>query len=233
MRRSITREQQQYLKDLGLYHGSIDGLWGRLSETAVMAFQEMNGLTADGIIGPNTRRAMSEHLDNEWRDKIEKPASKNHWPKESTASLIEFYGQPGSSRVKLKLPYQMRLSWDKGVIINSMSCHEKVAPSLKRIFNDIKKNYSMDEIRKHGFDLYGGCYVVRKIRGGSRWSTHSWGCAIDLDPARNGLRTKWKDAYFSRPECAKFVEAFEKEGWYSLGKNRNYDAMHWQAAYRN
>lgn len=40
-----------------VYHGAkidIDGAFGPVTETAVKSFQKANGLTADGIVGPNT-----------------------------------------------------------------------------------------------------------------------------------------------------------------------------------
>ena len=70
------------------------------------------------------------------------------------------------------------------------------------------------------------------MRGGDRWSTHSWGIAIDIDPARNSLRTPWKESYLGKPECRDFVEAFKSVGAYSLGLEKNYDPMHFQFAWR-
>ena len=126
----------------------------------------------------------------------------------------------------------MVLAWDTDYTITKITCHKKVADSLYNILDNVAAIYSPDEIIEHGFNKFGGCLNVRRIRGGRRWSTHAWGIAIDIDPARNGLRTPWNSAYLSRPECEDFVNAFRKEGWYSLGYERNYDAMHFQAAYR-
>ena len=45
---------QQELKDRGLYSGEVDGIFGSATESAVKRFQTQQGLTADGIAGPQT-----------------------------------------------------------------------------------------------------------------------------------------------------------------------------------
>jgi N-acetylmuramoyl-L-alanine amidase len=52
------REVQKRLKDWGYYTGSMDGIFGSATEKAVVYFQKKNGLTADGVIGPATLRAI-------------------------------------------------------------------------------------------------------------------------------------------------------------------------------
>jgi peptidoglycan hydrolase-like protein with peptidoglycan-binding domain len=51
------RTLQQALVDLG-YEIDVDGDFGRGTEAAVIAFQEANGLDADGVVGPNTWAAL-------------------------------------------------------------------------------------------------------------------------------------------------------------------------------
>ncbi len=45
---------QQKLKDLGYYKGSVDGIFGQNTQSAVKSFQRNVGLTADGIVGQAT-----------------------------------------------------------------------------------------------------------------------------------------------------------------------------------
>lgn len=45
---------QQRLKKWGYYTGSIDGILGPKSVSAIKKFQKNNGLTVDGIVGPKT-----------------------------------------------------------------------------------------------------------------------------------------------------------------------------------
>ena len=48
------RSIQKKLKELGLYKGSIDGIYGTQTQSAVRAFQRNCGITVDGIAGPKT-----------------------------------------------------------------------------------------------------------------------------------------------------------------------------------
>ena len=49
---------QTKLKNWGYYSGSVDGVYGWQTESAVKSFQKKNGLTADGIAGTKTLNAM-------------------------------------------------------------------------------------------------------------------------------------------------------------------------------
>jgi len=52
------REIQIALKSKGYYTGSIDGIFGTQTKKAVVAFQTDKGLTADGIAGKKTLKAL-------------------------------------------------------------------------------------------------------------------------------------------------------------------------------
>ena len=49
---------QKKLKNLGYYNGDTDGVYGTGTKNAVVRFQRDRGLTADGIVGANTLRAL-------------------------------------------------------------------------------------------------------------------------------------------------------------------------------
>ena len=52
------KEVQRRLKQWGYYKGSVDGVFGEGTKKAVIAFQKKNGLTADGVVGKSTYKAL-------------------------------------------------------------------------------------------------------------------------------------------------------------------------------
>lgn len=148
----------------------------------------------------------------------------------STSEIIKKYGNPGdeSQFVKIVLPYPMIIAWDKRYSIGELTCHKLVAGNLVTIFETILKDYGLAKIKTLGINLYGGCYNFRRMRGGNDWSRHSWAIAIDLDPERNLLKETAKTARFARPEYKRMIDIFYENNFISLGREKNYDWMHFQ-----
>ena len=148
-----------------------------------------------------------------------------------TNEIIDKYGKPnqnGTYLVSIKLPYPMRLAWDKNAKVNTMRCHKLVAQNFTNVFNDLLAHYGLAKIQELGIDLFGGCFAFRSMRGGSDYSRHSWGIAIDLDPERNQLKTPYLKSNFYKKEYSELHRIFEKNGFVNLGKEKGYDAMHWE-----
>lgn len=55
---AVVTQIQTKLKSWGYYTGSVDGVYGSVTERAVRAFQQKNGLTVDGKAGDQTLAAM-------------------------------------------------------------------------------------------------------------------------------------------------------------------------------
>ncbi len=200
---------------------------------------KVNGLydrALDGFYGPVTQFAVDNYWTNsrnsgDWRDKIHpqtKP-SKNSWPRNIPGELKAFYGEMGKNLVTVELPYHF-IYEDGMKAVSKISCHKLVAPSLERVLSSVLKVYGMKEIERLQLDLYAGCLSSppRLMRGGTQYSTHSWGISLDFMSAKNQLRWKEGQATLARPEYVPFWECWELEGWTSLGRRYNYDWMHVQ-----
>lgn len=150
----------------------------------------------------------------------------------TTQQALKKYGTPNETGagylVTLNLPYPMRIAWDTDSTVSRMRCHKDVAAKFEAVFRDILAHYGVDKIKELGIDLFGGCFNYRKMRGGSAWSKHAWGIAIDLDPARNTLKETSRTARFARPEYKPMIDIFYKHGFISLGREKNYDWMHFE-----
>ena len=148
-----------------------------------------------------------------------------------TNEIIKKYGKPnqqGSYLTTITLPYPMRLAWDLNTSVTKMRCHKAVADDFTKVFNDLLSHYGYEKIKELGIDLFGGCFNFRQMRGGSDYSRHSWGIAIDLDPARNKLKETSRTARFARPEYKPMIDIFYKHGFINLGVEKNYDWMHFE-----
>lgn len=160
----------------------------------------------------------------------------NQWPKQSGRDA--FYGNPrgrdpskpsaaweSANLVLIQAPFKMTFD---GRPVRGVRIHKKCAESLKRVFNVIwdASGQSQAVIDRWGVSVFGGSYVYRLTRGGNSLSSHSWGCAIDLDPARNGLG----DATPNFATIPQVLKAFADEGWTWGGRWQSPDGMHWQAA---
>lgn len=221
-KRRATAYLQLLLGDMNFAPGPADGFWGQRTDAAY--------------------DLMAGNMDRNWRSDqdskvIQTPPGRviqpvrNTWPKENPAALNRFYGQACQvNTVRVEVPWTMKLAWDKSTRAKTVSIHEKNAESLRRIFAKVSETYSPKEISEYGLDLFGGSGNCRKKRGSDEMSTHAWVIAIDFDPERNRLRWDANKAFLARPELEPFWEIWEREGWTSLGREKNYDWMHVQAA---
>lgn len=214
-KRKIIGFIQLLCKEKKIEVGAIDGYWGPQTDNA---FESLEYFIKNG------------KLPSPWRDiELAEEVNPNNWPKDNEDELEGFYGEVGKNQTRIQLPYSHKLAWNKKVVINRFSCHEKVHDSLLRILTRVFEHYGIDEIKKLRLDLWGGCLNVRNKRGGSTPSVHSWGVAMDYDPEKNNLKWGRDRAAFAKPEYDMWWKFWEEEGWVSLGRQKNYDWMHVQA----
>lgn len=213
-------------KFLGLYVEDLQ--WRKI----VPIVQRKLKIDDDGIDGSETWGSILDTLVGKTckePKQIPNPESKQNWPKQNYSELVKFYGAVGANQVLLTLPYKMKLAWDLKTEVTRISCNAKVKDSLERIFKKTLAHYGLEKIKELRLDIFGGCLNVRKMRGGSAWSMHSWGIAVDLDPDNNKLKWGKDKATFAKSEYEPFWKIVEEEGWRSLGRTKNYDFMHFEA----
>ena len=217
-------------------------------ERKLIALVQFNALskgieagTLDGLIGTQTRHAFQQlvylekhhRLPELWRNDDEPTqlgkGKLNHHEFPTYANIKQVFGEPATNLKTVRVPFELRLAWDTSVKVQKITCHKKVAPSLLGVLEDLLEHYGLEQLQQLGIDLYGGCFNKRKMRGGAKLSTHSWGAAIDLHPSMNQLRWNHKKALFAKQDYQFLLSAFAAEGWVSLGVAKDYDWMHFQA----
>lgn len=196
--------------------GSLQLLWNRW----------WNPLPAEGKVVVATAKPAPPAPSRE--PKIVAPVPKTLWPRQR--DVPSFFGAVGTNQTVITCPWQMQLAWDAKVKTNRITLHQKVAPSAQRALNKIFDHYGEEGVRKLGLHRFGGSLNVRKVRGGNSWSMHSWGIAIDWDPDNNEMRTNHTKARLAKEDAVAFWDIWESEGWVSLGRERDFDWMHVQAA---
>lgn len=209
---------QLLCKDRGIDCDPVDGFWGPVTQDA---YERLVHLLDRGTLPPL------------WRDDEPSEANPHAWPRDTgnQAAMRAFYGPPGAPPItRVPVPWRMRLAWDRSQSVSHIGCHAKVAPSLGRVFQKVHAHYGDAELKRLRLDLFGGCFANRKKRGGSTWSTHAWAVALDFDPERNQLKWGRDRASLDHPDYDFWWHAWEAEGWVSLGRSRNFDWMHVQAA---
>ena len=242
---------QSFLTTEGFYTGKVDGIPGPATIAAGKALlakhridtaswpndrvliavtqlflNKVNGATLvpDGYAGRATNDAI--YIYNTVQ--LHSIPVKNLWPRQR--DVPAFFGQVGRNQVMVQCPFMMYGDYDRRIKVPHFSAHRKVAQSIERVLARTLEHYGAAQIKKLQLDIFSGCLNVRRITGGSGYSMHSWGIAIDFDAAHNQFAQTSRSAAFAKPVYAPFLDFWEAEGWVSLGRARNYDWMHVQAA---
>lgn len=200
--------------DAQLDVGPVDGLWGPRTDAAVELLLEQQSTGRPPRL---------------WRDEEPVDVNPHAWPRETDLEA-RFGPACEVPLTRVRCPWPLKLAWQPATRLSEFSCHTSVADSLAAVLDRAHAHYGEAEIRRLGLDLFGGCYNCRKKRGGSSWSTHAWGIAIDWDPGRNKLSWGRDRARLARADYLDWWRFWEEDGWLSLGRTRNFDWMHVQAA---
>ncbi len=94
-------------------------------------------------------------------------------------------------------------------LLGPFRCNRIIAPLISEAIDQIIEAGLTGEISRNDFQISGGCYNARAIRGGDKGgaiSRHTWGVAIDINPTAN----PYGGAIEMRPEI---VEIFRNLGF--------------------
>ena len=212
-----------------------DGVFGRRTHLAVVNFQRNNRLSANGIAGARTMAALdSSPVVRDPRlstpsATTSAPVSSNSKLRPNFRNIVSVYGDPEdysyARRIVPPFPLIFRDS-----AVPSIRLHERVIDSMATALSQVLGHYGLEEIEHLRIgDCYAGSMNKRRMRNGSRWSTHAWGVAIDLNARENSLHVRADRALFAKPEYRPLLDIMETNGWYNKGRHRGYDFMHFQA----
>ena len=146
------KEIQTKLKRWGYYTGQIDGIYGSQTLEAVKYFQRKNGLTADGIAGPATLKAMG--ITSSSSGTSSGSGSTNTSNTNLLARLVygEARGEPYSGQVAVA-----------AVVLNRVSDGQ-----INLTPNDTAKKAAQDAI--NGWDpSYGAIYYFNPSTATNKW----------------------------------------------------------------
>ena len=188
-----------------------------MNRNEIIALQTRVGTIPDGFWGPKSIAACKAYV------RSYMPNDKR-WPAADPASLRAFYGSPGDENnlVVIQFPYPMFYG---GKLVKSTRVHKRCAASLLRVLNAIGERYAGNREVIEEAEDYGGVFNFRSKRGGTSWSLHAWGAAIDLDADDNTFRDAWPIKADMNMDV---IVEFAKEGWKSAAVEWGYDAMHFE-----
>lgn len=104
----------------------------------------------------------------------------------------------------------------RGKPVSRIYVNKEMAPALNQAFGNI-----VDRGLQKLVNEYGGCFEIRKSRGRSELSVHSWGLAIDINPTENPLGSAGKMP-------VELVKCFTDAGFVWGGTFTRPDPMHFQ-----
>ena len=132
----------------------------------------------------------------------------------TSAQALKKYGDPTkeSSMTLWDVPKELEI----GVLPKRLYCNKDMILPLTKAFKNLISTGCVRELK-----TWDGCFNIRKKRGLASMSLHSWGIAIDVNAAWNGLNKE--------PQLSKeFVNCFTLAGFDWGGTWTRKDGMHFQ-----
>jgi hypothetical protein len=136
----------------------------------------------------------------------------------TSAQCLKKWGDPTvvTNEMKYMTVWDVPTHLEIGVIPKKLYCNKLIVAPLIQAFTNLIDRGFVKELK-----TWDGCFNVRRKRGLTSMSLHSWGIAIDVNAAWNGLN---KTPQLS----AGFVKCFTDAGFDWGGTWTRKDGMHFQ-----
>jgi len=135
----------------------------------------------------------------------------------SSKQCLAKFGEPSASNKCMTL-WDVPTELEIGIIPKRIFCNRLMVEPLKKAFKNLIDTGAVKELK-----TWDGCFNIRKKRGLSTMSLHSWGLAIDVNAFENGL--------YQTPKLSPtFAKCFTDAGFDWGGTWLRCDAMHFQLA---
>ena len=132
----------------------------------------------------------------------------------TSQQALKKYGDP--TLEKSMTVWDVPSNLEIGVIPKKLYCNKDIVGPLTLAFSNLISRGFVNELK-----TFDGCFNIRKKRGLSSMSLHSWGIAIDVNAAWNQLNMK--------PTLSSgFVKCFTDVGFDWGGNWDRLDGMHFQ-----
>ncbi len=242
------RRWQHFLLGQELLEGSVDGVFGPLTEAATKVFQRKRKLTGDGMVGPQTlAAALQTGLDLGFTDPLggtsgpDWPAPPAFKPLISNLERGQIFGTfkftpvPGGDAIRILGDWEARnvvivtvpqlIGLEGAPKTGRIRVHRLVAPQVQALF-------AAWEAAKLGNRIltWAGSFVPRFVRGSrTTLSNHAWGTAFDINVAWNARGTV-PALRGEKGSVRELVAMANEHGFYWGGHFSRRDGMHFEVA---
>jgi hypothetical protein len=135
----------------------------------------------------------------------------------TSKEALKKYGPPTASNPCMVL-WDVPAELEIGVIPKRIYCNKDMVKPLEQAFKNLIQRNHVAELK-----TWDGCFNIRKKRGLTSMSLHSWGLAVDVNAFENGLGMK--------PKLSEgFVKCFTDAGFNWGGTWKRLDGMHMELA---
>lgn len=142
----------------------------------------------------------------------------------TSQQALKKYGDPTLERNMIL--WDVPTNLEIGAIPKRLYCNKDIVNPLSKAFQNLISTGMVNELK-----TFDGCFNIRKKRGLSSMSLHSWGIAIDCNSSDNMLGKSYNDLVTMgrKPFSDGFLQCFRDAGFDCGGDWTNRpDRMHFQ-----